>query len=119
MHRAVALVVIPRLARAERPRVGLGEAVAIRVGRLERRQLGAGVRVERGPQRPRELPGSERAEHGHLGRLEPLRDPLGLLDQSPCRSVVAAVGDTSSVDLDGDQDLVLLRDPRVEPISSR
>ena len=86
---AVAAVVLPVLARAERPRVGFGEAVAAGFGGLERRELGAGVRVERGAQRPRELARAERAEHRHLGRLEPLRDPLGLLDQRAHRGARA------------------------------
>ena len=109
---AVAAVVLPVLARAERPRVGLGETVAAGLGRLDGRELGAGVGIERRPQGPRELPGPERAEHGHLGGLEPLRDPLGLLDQRALPRLVPAVGDPAGVDLDRDQDLVLLGGPR-------
>jgi hypothetical protein len=54
---------------------------------------------------------AERAEHGHLGRLEALGDALGVLDQNPRHRAGAALAHEARVDLHGDQDLVLLRDP--------
>src|SRR5581483_10131314 len=45
---AVRLVVVPGLTRGEWPRARLGQAVSIRVGRLERGQLGAGERIKGG-----------------------------------------------------------------------
>ena len=44
-------------------------------------ELRAGVGVERGPQRARELTRAERAQHGHLGCAERLGHALGLRDR--------------------------------------
>ena len=101
MDRPVGLVVVPCLAGAERPRAPLGEPVALRVGGLERRELGARVGIERGPQRARELARGERAENVDLGGFEGLGDPLGFFEQGLCSG-------PARVDLYGEQDLVLL-----------
>ena len=63
-----------RPGRARQPR-----APPARRGRTDRRPSAAPARA--GPR-------AERAEHGHLGRLEPLGDPLGLLDQRCRRRLV-------------------------------
>ena len=66
-----------------------------------------------------ELSGAERAEHADLGRLEPLGDPLGLLDERLGWRAGTAVATRRASTLDGDQDLVLLGDLGGRPISSR
>jgi len=104
--------VIPCLAGAERPCVGFGEAVALGVGRFERRELGARVGIERGPQGARELAGGQGAEDVDLGGLESLGDPLGLFEE---RLSAGAPG----VDLDRNEDLCSWVTRAVEPMSSR
>src|SRR5690348_16417019 len=54
VHGAVALVVIPSLARGKRPRARLREAISVAVGRLQCGELCASERVKRGPQGTRE-----------------------------------------------------------------
>src|SRR6516165_8527604 len=96
------------LARAQRPGVGLRESLTGWLGCLEGGQLGPRVRIERGAQDARELTRAERSEHRDLGRLEPVGDSLGLLEESSRARLVPTVGGTPRIDLDRDQDLVLV-----------
>jgi len=54
------------------------------------------------------LAGAERTQADDLGRLQRLRDPLGLLDQNPNRAVTTPLARAPGVNLKRDQDLVLL-----------
>src|SRR5262249_25336980 len=101
-------VVVPAFASSERPGAVLGDSVPPWIGRLETRELGPRVGIERGPQSAGELAGAERPEDRDLGRFKSLRDPLGLLDQRGRGRVITSVAYPVRVDLDRDQNLVLL-----------
>ena len=87
-----------------------GGSAAVGIDRVQCGQLGAAERVERGSQHARELPGAKGAEHRHLGGLESLRHPLGLVDERLPDRARAALAHPPAVDLDRDEDLVLLAD---------
>ena len=108
MQGAVAAEALPGLIGSQRPGVRFGEPIARGIRGLQRRELGTGIGVERGPERPGQMARAERPEDAHLSGLEPLSDPLGLLDQRLRAHLAAAVSHPPGIDLDGNQDLVLL-----------
>ena len=109
---AVGAVVVPALLRAQRPGVGLAEPVAVGVGGLQRRQLGAGVRIEGGAQRPRRAgPGSSAPSTVTSAASSRWATRSVCSTSASADGVAAALAHPARVDLDGEQDLVLLGDP--------